>query len=139
LNSRLSLNLKFCSQAASWVVILFGCLGLVGWAFQIGTFKNVIQGLPSMVPNTAIAFVLAGLSLWLQRIETAKTTIRRTAQACALVVTLVGAITLGEYLFDWKAGIDQLLFRESLNKLQTPIPGRPAFLTALNFLFLGLG
>ena len=37
-----------------------------------------------------------------------------------------------------RASIDQLLFGETLSKLPAHLPGRPAFLTALNFLFLGL-
>jgi len=61
-NSRLFSNLKSCSQGASWVVILFGCLGLAGWTFEIDPLKNVFHGLPSTVPNTAMAFVLAGFS-----------------------------------------------------------------------------
>ena len=120
------------------MVFLFGCLALVGCTFEIDSLKSVFQGLPSMVPNTAMAFMLAGLSLGLKRTESAGTVTRRTAKAFAVIVVLIGAFTLCEYLLDWEPGIDRLLFGETLSKLPTPIPGRPAFLTALNFLFLGL-
>jgi len=137
-HSRLYSKLKSCSQAVSWVACLFGCIELAGWTFKIDPLKNVFHGLPSMVPNTAMAFVLAGFSLWLQRTETAGVVTRRMAKAFAVMVALIGALTLCEYLFDWKPGIDQLLFGETLSQLSTPFPGRPAFLTSLNFLFLGL-
>src|ERR1043165_4479960 len=124
LNSALLSNLKLYSGGASWVVALFGCFGLAGWTFKIGLWQAATLGLPSVAPNTDIAFVLAGFSLWLQRNEKAPTTTRRTAQACAFAVMLIGALTLSEYLFNWKAGIDQLFFRESLSELPTPFPGR---------------
>src|SRR5438093_10363744 len=122
---RLFSTLKSCSQGASWVVFWIGCLGLVGWTFKIDPLKNVFHGLPSMVPNTAMAFALAGLSLSLQGTETAGRGTRRTAKAFAGIVALIGALTLCEYVLDWEPGIDRLLFGETLSKLPTPIPGRP--------------
>src|SRR6266446_5670796 len=64
-NSRLFSSLKSCSKGAGLVLILFGGLCLVGWTFKIDPLKNVFHGLQFMVPNTAMAFVLAGFSLWL--------------------------------------------------------------------------
>jgi PAS domain S-box-containing protein len=90
------------------------------------------------MPNTAVALIMAGFSLWLLRTETAAMATRRIGQGFALGVALIGAITLAEYLFNWEAGIDQLLFRESLSKVQTRLAGRPSFLAALNSLLLGL-
>lgn len=72
--------------------------------------KSVLPGLVTMKPNTALAFVLAGVSLWLLRREEADQRARRIAGACAFLVALVGLLTLGEYLAGWNLGIDQLLF-----------------------------
>ena len=129
--SALSAALRFTPRSASFVVISLGCLGLAGWTLELENFKTVFPGSPAMVPNTAVAVVLAGLSLWLVQSQSCGERTRRLGQACALAVTLIGAVTLCEYLFKWQAGIDQFLFRESLNKLSTPLPGRPSFLTAL--------
>src|ERR1043165_275367 len=89
-NSNLLGNPGFYSQYASIIVILIGALGLAGWTFGIGTFKNVFQGFPKMAPNTALAFLLAGGSLCLQRSEFG--TPRRFGQLCAFFVALIGAI-----------------------------------------------
>src|SRR5436190_23811087 len=59
--------LQALSRGASWVAMLFGCFGLVGWAFNVGALKQVFAGLPAMMPNTALSFVLAGGSLWVLR------------------------------------------------------------------------
>jgi PAS domain S-box-containing protein len=96
------------------------------------------HGLPPMVPNTALSFILAGFALWLLRDESAGAVRRRLAQACALAITFSAALTMSEYLFDWNPGIDLWLFRESLSAAGTPIPGRPAILTATSFVLIGL-
>ena len=40
-DSSLFSNLKRCSHGASWVVILFGWCGLVGWIFELQTAQEM--------------------------------------------------------------------------------------------------
>ena len=56
----------------------------------------------------------------------------------ALLVTLIGALTLTEYLFDLNLRIDQLLFTEPAGAVGTYLPGRMAPTTATAFLAIGL-
>lgn len=56
-------------RASSVLAILVGGAVLAGWALDIAALKTVVQGLPAMMPNTAIAFAFAGLSLWLMSAE----------------------------------------------------------------------
>ena len=63
---------------------------------------------------------------------------RRIAQACAIVVAVIGLLTLVEYLSGLDLGIDQRLFAESSGAVGTFAPGRMAPTTALNFLMIGL-
>lgn len=130
--------LKSFSRAASATVIVVGCLALVGWALNITVLKSVLPGLVTMKANTALAFVLAGVSLWILCAEQTGLRMRRIARACAVIVALIGFFTLGEYLFGWDLGIDQLLFREALGAVGTFAPGRMAPTTALGFLVTGL-
>jgi len=133
-----STNLAFCCRAASLGVILFGCAGLLGWTLQSTLLKSVGPNLPPMVPNTAVSFALAGFALWLQQRDPAGVLKSILARSCAVILTLSAALTVGEYLFDWNAGIDLWLFPESLSATHGPIPGRPAILTATCFLLIGL-
>lgn len=57
---------------------------------------------------------------------------------CALIVALVGLLTLGEYLSGRDFGIDQLLVREAPGAIGTSSPVRMAPYIALNFLLLGI-
>ncbi|MDQ3744635.1 MAG: PAS domain S-box protein, partial [Acidobacteriota bacterium] len=136
-NNRVLSALKVVSKVASLVIILIGCGVLVGWALDIPTLKSISTGLVTMKANTAAAFVLAGLSLWLLRTGQVSVATRRVAQACALAVASVGLLTLSEYLFGWNLGIDQLLFHELQRAGAAYAPGRMAPVVALNFLLLG--
>ncbi len=131
-------SLKSFSHAASVTVILIGGLALIGWALDIPLLKSILPGLVTMKANTALAFILAGLSLWLLRDEAAGPRARRITHLLAGIVVLIGLLTLTEYVFSWNMGIDQLFFRESREAVGTSSPGRMAPNTALNFLLVGI-
>src|SRR3990172_6472389 len=107
-------DLKSFSRVSSFIVIAIGCLVLLGWILDIVILKSVLPGLVTMKANTAVSFVLAGVSLWLLQPESAGPGSRRIARACAVTVALVGLLTFSEYLLGWDLGIDQLLLNESL-------------------------
>jgi two-component system, sensor histidine kinase and response regulator len=131
--------LKSCSRAAGVVAILVGGLVLVGWILDIGVLKRVLPGLVAMNPVSAVAFILAGGSLWLLQGEREDRGERQIARACALIVTLIGLVQLLQVLFGWESGIDQVLFANKLEaeSAVTGLPNRMAPNTALNFLLLG--
>lgn len=126
------------TNAACLFTVLLGCAGFAGWAFRLPLLRTVLHGLPEMVPNTAAGFVLAGLALCGFRRECHGRVTQRLARVFALVVTVFGVLTVGEYLFDWDAGLDHGLFSEAVAQHETVLPGRPAVLTAVNFALLGL-
>jgi len=123
---------------AAATTVLVGCMVLLGWALDVVYLKSVLPGLHTMKVNAALAFLLAGIALWLWRTETAGLRARRLARACGLGVVLIGALTLGEDALRRDFRIDQLLFVEPPGTPETSHPGRMAPLTALAFLLLGV-
>jgi hypothetical protein len=124
------------ARSASLVSIALGVLVLVGWALGIGVLESSFPGLAPMKPFTAISFIFLGCALLLRlprfALTRGKGLSRHTlAQACALFPFLVGLVTLSEYAFDLKAGIDELLFREAVRAANVPFPGRMSHVTAL--------
>ena len=117
---------------------LVGGAVLLGWALDISALKSVLPGFPLMVPNTAVGFLLSGLSLGLLGEAQAGPARRRAGQALAVLVVLLGGLTFGESLWGWEPGIDQLFFGQSTLALGGSVPGRPSILSAINFLFVGL-
>ncbi|MEW6359329.1 MAG: GAF domain-containing protein [Planctomycetota bacterium] len=119
------------------ILVCVGGFVLVGWLFGIEWLKSVHPRCVSMKANTAIAFLLMGLSLWLLHKKQAALWLRRMACVSSLAVGMIGLLTLIEYFFACDLGIDQLLFTEPPGTVGTIHPGRPAPNTALNFLLLG--
>src|SRR5712692_6561409 len=141
-DSRFSFSLLSLPKLASVTAVLVGGLVLAGWALDITTLTSVLPSFVTMKVNVALAFILAGLSLWLLRVEVGLSLIanrhRHVAQFCAVTVLLVGLLTLTEYLFGWELSIDQLLFREGLRAIGTSSPGRMAPNTAFNIILVGV-
>lgn len=142
----------FITQSASVITIAVGSLVLIAWSFDITPFlKNWMPGTVPMKANTAIGFILAGISLLLA--ESTKQDYKRVkrerggklprrfrhylSQGLAIAVFLLGLLVVSQYLFGWDLGIDQLLFRDSTVSLTNPYPGRMALNTALNFMLVG--
>ena len=114
------------ASITAWILIALALVVLSGWAFHISSFMSVVPGWATMKPNTATAFLLAGLAL-LRRGH-------RDSAPYSATVLLVGAFTLIEYLTGSDFGIDQLLFRDPYSTVD---PGRMSQITSVGFILLG--
>ena len=128
------------SRAAAAAVIVMGSLVLLGWILDVNTLRSIIPGMTAMNPGgTAVAFLLAGVSLWIQSAPASRR--RRTvALTCAGAVVLLALLRLGGYLLDWDGGPDQLLFRDklALEERRVGYPNRMAPNTAAALFLVGL-
>jgi PAS domain S-box-containing protein len=95
---------------------------------------QVLPGQVAMVPNTAVAFLLAGLALWLRASRAGRSPVL-ASRAAAAVAGLLGLLNLVEYVSGKSLGIDELLFRDPAG-LTSVFPGRMAVITALGFVAL---
>src|SRR3989338_4066983 len=159
-NSHLLNTFKSISRFSGIAVIAIDGIVLFGWAFNITLFKSISPNLPIMMSNTAICFILSGISLLLLQeftpspqsspIKGEETTIDsplpsrerdrvrgHIAKFCSIIVLLIGTLTLSEYIFKINLGIDELLFKDT----ETPeisYPGRMSPQAAINFTLLGI-
>ena len=62
--------LHHLSRLAAITVVGLGCVVLLAWWLNIPTVYSIAPGLPPMTPNTALALVFSGLSLYLLQPET---------------------------------------------------------------------
>jgi two-component system cell cycle sensor histidine kinase/response regulator CckA len=118
------------------LVALIALLVLLGWTTGSPTLKSLGPGLETMKPNTAVAFLLAATSLFL--VPRRERTARLFGYICAGSASLIGLLTLGEHVFGWNPGIDELLFKDDSPAARLP-PGRMAGVTATNFALIGIG
>ncbi|MEH1999439.1 MAG: ATP-binding protein [Nostoc sp.] len=137
------------AKVAGAIAVFVGSLVLVGWCFGIEVLKRGFPGSPAtMKVNTALCFVLCGVSLWLflkaqrsrgeRTIENSPHSSLLISRVCGIAVTTIAALTLCEYLFGWNLGIDELLFRDSPTSIGTLHPGRMGANTALNFMLVSV-
>jgi two-component system sensor histidine kinase/response regulator len=132
-------GLQFLPRAAAGAAILIGGIVLAGWAFDIDAARSGIPGSVAMNPGgTALASLLAGVSLWIQAAPSSRR-LRAVGLACGAVVVLLAAVRLGGYVLAWDHGPDRLLFSRKLEQeaLRTDQPNRMAPNTAAALFALG--
>ncbi|MFA4917853.1 MAG: GAF domain-containing protein [Thermodesulfovibrionales bacterium] len=130
--------MKSFSRSTSAIAFFAGCLVIIGWMFDLPVLKSVLPGLVTMKANTALCFMLLGISLWLLIPEQSSQMVRLIARVFAFAVAIIGALTLSEDILGYDLGIDQLLFYEPSSVVGTSHPGRMAPNTALNFTMLSI-
>jgi hypothetical protein len=126
------------ARISSGAVFVVGCFVLLGWSLNISWLVSLTPGTATMKANTALGFLLAGLSLGFQTRTHPSRFTDRLAKTCAIAVTLIGLLTLCQYLFNWNLSIDQWLFQDNSGASPKPYMGRMGENTALNFALLGL-
>lgn len=119
---------RFCGVSTA----ILGILVLFGWYTHN---ESLIQVLPHFAPmqyNTALGFLFSGIGL-------SALTIPRLnfAKICGGAVTLLGILTLIQYVLGFDFGIDELLMKAYIT-VKTSHLGRMAPNTALCFTLVGL-
>jgi len=89
-----------------------------------------------MRPNAAAGLILGSASLWLLTGHWLSKVTRQLGVVCAVLVALLGFITLIEHLVALNTGIDGWLFQSKLEA--GSLPGRLPVSTALSFLMSGI-
>ena len=118
-------------KAASGLGILVSSLVFFGWTFNLPILRSILPGQPHMVPHTAVAFILASLSLVTLKNK------RKFSVLCALAVVVISVLIISEYITGLDLGFDQLLFSQRLQVIDNSFPGRPSPHTAIDFLLIG--
>ena len=124
------------TAASALVTSAIGLIVLTGWALRIEELQRLFVGRIHMLPITATAFMISGVSLWMQR-EHKRGAVWILARALALLVLAIGAVTLVERALSWDAGIDRLLFQDQLARLPYQPIGRMASNSAVGFALAG--
>jgi signal transduction histidine kinase len=138
IHERLCRRLRGLSRLQGGLVLLLGLVVLLAWVFDVPSLQSLRPDLPDMKANTALGFVLSGLALVLVGLPRPGPSARWAMLGSAGLVTLLGALTLAEYLLDVRLGIDQLLVKDSGPGMGFSYPGRMSPNSAFCFVLLGL-
>lgn len=124
-------------QLIGWPLGALGLFVLAGWSLKVSWIKSVLPGAVEMKPNTAVCLLLTGAALALLD-RPSPGPRRRLGDFLGLMVALVGCATIGEYIFGWRLGIDELLFRDTTIAYNV-VPGRMSPYSAVVFAAIGIG
>ncbi|MDX6559811.1 MAG: hypothetical protein QOF72_2860, partial [Blastocatellia bacterium] len=113
------------------LVAVLGAAVLVGWHTHSYRLIRVSPSFAAMVYNTALGLLLCGGSLLAASLERS-----RLAAVGGFYATIVGLLTLSEYIFGIHLGIDQLLMSHYVDGGGAG-PGRMAVNTAMCFALIG--
>jgi signal transduction histidine kinase/DNA-binding response OmpR family regulator len=121
----------FISTISGVLTVLVGIVVMLGWYANSSVIVCVFPGLPAMVFNTALCFLLAGMGLVL--LATRFSGISPWLGGCML---LIAVTTLTEYISGRNFGTDQLFVKPLLD-IGTGHPGRTSPLSSTCFLLVG--
>lgn len=126
------------SRFAAVFVMALAFLVLLGWAMGSDLLISLHPQYVSMKANTALAFLLAGLSLFFLARRQGGSYELPVSRLLAMLVLLMGLLTLLQYVFSVDFSLDAILFREEAGAIGTYHPGRMAANTAIGFIILGV-
>jgi PAS domain S-box-containing protein len=121
--------------------VITGALALViliGWAADIPILRTPRSEWMSAKPNEAVALLFCSAALLLLCKPTASSSRVALGRAAAVVVVLIGVVTLIEYLYQTGINIDQVLFADEPDAPWTPNPGRMAPSASVALVLIGL-
>ncbi len=120
------------AQFVAFVAVAVGLFVFLGWSFGMDQFTNIVPTWPRMVRLTALAFMLAGVALWLATIQA-----RLPAIVAAALLTAIGVLVLFRYATGWDLYLDQLSLAQMPEVIDGNTPPRMALATSLVFTLLG--
>jgi PAS domain S-box-containing protein len=131
----------WCERAARLCALAVAALGvavLLGWAFDLAALKSLRPDWETMKPNTALGFVLAGVSLAAAGRARRAGGWRGVHLVLAAAVALLGLLTVGEHVLTLDFAIDQALFPLLHDDASTGAPLRMSLATSVGLVFSGL-
>jgi hypothetical protein len=126
------------AKGLSLVVIIAGFMVIIGWLFDIGILKSIMPGWVSMKFDTAIAFVLSGITLYFivrameGEFDKAQVVLSITS---FIIILLIGTMFFSAVL-NIHTGVEEVFVKETTGAVKTVTPGRPSLPTMLNFILI---
>ncbi len=123
--------------AASLASGALGFLALAGWWSDVEILRTILPGRAGMMPNTAIALMVAAAALWVLRRPPAGGLLQFLARLAALSVSILGLVNVSEYLAGFNTGLHHLLFAGKTSPILMPVTARSWPQTGLSLILIG--
>ncbi len=120
--------------------VLVACasaLALCGWLFHIPNLTRLAPGLASMKINTACALMAAAAATWILHTRASGSVWFSAARTIAVILVVLGALTLAQDVFGPEFGIDQFMLRDSGSSIPLAHAGRMSPAASFSLVCLG--
>jgi len=119
-------------------VIIAGFMVIIGWIFNISLLKSIMPGWVSMKFDTAIAFILSGITLYfiVRAVEGEFDKAQVVLSITSLIIVLLMGTLFFSALLEIRTGVEDLFIKEAAGTIKTVTPGRPSVPTMLNFILI---
>jgi hypothetical protein len=126
------------AKGLSMVVIIAGVMVITGWLFDIGVLKSISPSWISMKFDTAIAFVLGGITLYfiVRALEGEFDKAQVALSITSLILILLMGTLFFSSIFGIHTGAEELFVKDKTVNNKTIIPGRPSLPTMFNFILI---
>src|SRR5665647_1558954 len=85
-----------------FIAIVTGCIVLAGWLFNMQALKSLLPRYGTMRINTAICFILSGLTLYLLHDGRSVNKFKKNiAYVFSSLILVTGILSLCYYIFGW--------------------------------------
>jgi PAS domain S-box-containing protein len=129
-------NRAIPARLAAAVTMLFGLAGLIGWAFHVQSLTSVVPGAVEMKANTALSLLLCGAALFVLTLRSSRYG-QLGARCLAAITIVIASATFAEYAFDWRLGLDEILFKDSVGAFAF-FRGRMSPFSAIALMAIGI-
>ena len=121
-------SLRGAASVCAALVMLMSVVVLYGWTRSVTELRSLLPDVVVMLPNTAVSFLCAGISLLLIVHARDYPRLRLPAQLFAGLVFVIGVVMFAQRMSGADLALNHWLFDASVRKL----PFRPAGLMAVN-------
>lgn len=125
---------RWISAFSVTAVILISTLALAGWFTENEYLKTFSPGSVSMKFNTAVSFVLIGLSMMFLKNYKSDKISGKILNVMVYITLVVGILTVLQYVLGINLYIDELLIKDIPDAAHTSSPGRMSIYTAGGFI-----
>jgi hypothetical protein len=126
------------AKILSLVVIIAGVMVITGWLFDIGILKSISPAWVSMKFDTAVAFVLSGITLYfiVRAVEGEFDKAQVALSITSLIIILLMGTLFFSAIFKIRTGAEDLFIKETAGTVKTLTPGQPSVPTMFNFILI---
>jgi two-component system NtrC family sensor kinase len=126
-------SLRFSSQLCGIIAAALGILAIMGWLMGWRTLSSIRADYIPMAPNTALSFIVLGISLC--ALITEKKQGLKLSKIGATVIFVLSLIRFAEFSVNINLNVDRWIFQAPSEKLGLIPVGQMALPTTINFLF----